>query len=359
MRVRRVLVRFAQRHPRLAATALGLLAAFGILVLSETLCYALNARREHWTFQSRPMLRPDPTLGYRLRPNRRVPRSKSSETRLAYYCWHTIDQYGRRHTPVAEPDARDRFLFLFGGSFAFGDGLNDDQTLASHIAGQAPRYQPCVFACGGYGTAHMLIQIQDPALLSEVPQSTGIALYLFTDPHIPRLIGNLEVAGTFGKRFPYYTVENGQVLYRGSFEEGRPFTTWCYRLLAKSHTVNYLGFSLPLHALNPRSADLFVRIVAESQRAFNLKYPDATFYVLFYPGMKFTATLKPLLEQQGIPCLDYPDLFPGPPESYRLIDGHPNEHANELLAARLVQDLRLDDAATPEAPPTAGESVVD
>ncbi|OQY36439.1 MAG: hypothetical protein B6243_03195 [Anaerolineaceae bacterium 4572_5.2] len=125
----------------------------------------------------------DDLLGYIPVPNTRVNSIKKLGDDLIYDVEYSIDQYSRREVPGLEfrvsgsetsntkPETRNQFILFFGGSFIFGEGLNDDETLPAHVGRLAPRYRPYNYGLSGYGPQQMLantyFHINLPAKLTD------------------------------------------------------------------------------------------------------------------------------------------------------------------------------------------------
>src|SRR5262249_50798654 len=108
-----------------------------------------------------PKFEPDPELGYKHLPGRyrvifsRRARNSSEWERL--FVNETIKHDGTRWTGECEQSSSAN-VYIFGDSFAYGSGVNDEQTFAFLL--QQARKGLCVklFAVGGYGMTQSFIQ---------------------------------------------------------------------------------------------------------------------------------------------------------------------------------------------------------
>ena len=101
---------------------------------------------QHYTRgYSQPLRANGGPLGYAPYPNRVVEAWKIVGSDRIYDVTYTIDSHGLRKTPgiTASAAARSAFLF-FGGSFTFGEGLNDDETLPYQFAKELRFTHPVV-----------------------------------------------------------------------------------------------------------------------------------------------------------------------------------------------------------------------
>jgi len=83
----------------------------------------------------------DAWLGYRLAPNSRVVASRKKGEEILYEVVYSIDAEGRRDTPTAHLQPDPQFMLFFGGSYTFGEGVNDDETMPAQVSQLAPKYR--------------------------------------------------------------------------------------------------------------------------------------------------------------------------------------------------------------------------
>lgn len=103
----------------------------------------------------------DSDLGFQPRPGVHTSRKLVTDTgEVIYDVVYTIDEDGFRAMPEAV--GKSPQVNLFGGSFAFGEGLNDDETLA-HFLLESLRVGVKSYAVHGYGMHQALAILQRPA----------------------------------------------------------------------------------------------------------------------------------------------------------------------------------------------------
>jgi len=152
--------------PRPLATAgLALAAILAALLAAEVLARARGHRP--WTPDpvaadvepGGSLYRPDPTLGYALRPGSYDVTLASG---LRFHATH--DAEGHRTTAAAgagDGGAPDRpEIWIFGDSFSYGWAVGDEQTYPWLLQTAFPRHRVVNFAVGGYGTLQALLQLE-------------------------------------------------------------------------------------------------------------------------------------------------------------------------------------------------------
>lgn len=287
---------------------------------------------------------PDDLLGYTVGPGQTYTSIKKLGDELVYDVSYTIDDHSRRVTPVDDPKGRDKFILFFGGSFVFGEGLNDDETLPAQTARLARGYRPYNYGLSGYGPQQMLAKLQSGTLPTEVSEPTGVAVYVFIDGHVERALGSMWVYNTWGAEMPYYALNaDGDPVRRGSFRTGRPLVSSLYRLLGKSEIARYFNVNIPPN-LRPAHYAFAARLVAAARDSFIEQYPAGRFYVLIYPDEgDYAEDIIPFFEADGLTVLNYDEAFKLSPEEGLGIagDGHPTGLAHRRVAEYLVTDTGL------------------
>jgi len=282
----------------------------------------------------------DELLGISLIPNTNVKSILSIDDQPIWDVTYGTDEFGRRRTVSTLPNIRSQFALFFGGSFTFGEGSNDNQTIPSVFESVSDRFRAYNYGVPGYGTQQMLAKLQSSSVKYEVNEKSGVLFYIYLeDVHEGRVIGQMNVVNGWANNFPYYKLnKEGKPEYRGTFSTGRPVLSVVYGLLGKSQLVRYLGLNLP--NLDAESYLLTAKLIDESRNLFNKQFPDSEFYVVLYPKRNAHRKIVPYLEQAGIRYLDYFDLFDPDADGYNFKgDGHPTPKSNQILAQRLVSDI--------------------
>jgi hypothetical protein len=258
----------------------------------------------------------------------------------------STDKFGRR---INNPDIkRDRHshIFIFGGSFAFGEAVNDYETLPAQLERRLPMFNVYNLGFSGYTVTDILARIRNYHFLDEIPQKNGLGIYLFTDNHIKRALGFMSVIGDWGHRTSAFEDHGSyEFTYVGPHPIAFPIRTYLLRFLFSTNFARFFQIDYPL-SLRDQHYDTFARMI----KALELEYKSRTlkanpFIFVFYPeylkpvdGEK----LKYYLNKHKIHFIDYTDLEMGE----RIVekagvdyDGHPTAKAYEHLAEMLQADL--------------------
>jgi len=300
---------------------------------------ALHARDRTESNVEGEYLREDPDLGYTLLPGSRVHAWSRLGSETIYDAYYNIDSLGHRVTLSGDPGAKRTVAFI-GGSFVFGEGLDDDQTLPSAYALASPQDHVINLGIPGHGPNHVLARLERGELESLLSNETpSIVVYVFIDAHVARCVGSFFITTRFGRRAPYYRLDATSVCRVGDFESGRPLRSLLYRVLRKSAALEWSGFDWP-RSDAADSLELTARVVQRCAQTFEEQVPGGRFVFVAYPGARLASAVLARAELPPMSVLDYTDLFdPASPGHSLAHDGHPSQHANRILAESLAQDL--------------------
>ena len=122
----------------------------------------------YWTFQ----------------PNQSIEGQIIRKNKVSQKYLVNIDENGFRKTPDIQNPKKGAVLF-FGGSFDFGKGLNDDETLPWLISTATKRktYNAAVY---GMGLQNMIMSLKDPSFYEKVP-NTEVIIYSFMPWHMDNI----------------------------------------------------------------------------------------------------------------------------------------------------------------------------
>jgi hypothetical protein len=127
---------------------------------------------------------------------------------LLYDATYTIGGDSRRITPEPENDLA--CLLFFGGSYTYGDGVNDHESMP-YIVGTLQKRKAHNFGFHGYGPHHMLSAIQNGL----VPCKPKLIIYQALVRHVARAAGHTH----WDKHGPKYVLREGRLEYDNHFDD--------------------------------------------------------------------------------------------------------------------------------------------
>jgi hypothetical protein len=155
-------------------------------------------------------------LGYKPIPSADERAFLKDGDRFVFDVAYRTDAYGRRRCPEPSQPATN-FTAFFGGSFTFGEGLADADTLPAQFAARTPEMHVYNYGFSGYGPQQVIAKLEEKRLAEEIPQSNGTLVYVFMSAHVRRAIGSLRMWAQWGRHFPYYAYgEDGSVERAGA-----------------------------------------------------------------------------------------------------------------------------------------------
>lgn len=252
------------------------------------------------------------------------------------------------HHRVTLPTGIDRknLLRIFGGSFAFGEGVEDHESIPSVIASRTKDWRVENRAHPGYGPSHMLRSLKDEDQ-DDAHYEQRKFVYVYIPAHVRRVIGSMRIATTWGRHFPHFrTNDAGKVVFKGDFTYGRPLLSRAYTWMSREAVLRYFDVDFPLQIKGSHLA-LTADVIRAARDRLKSRYPNSEFNVLIYPEHpknEFSSTdILPYLEERSMDVLDYSSLLSeGNPDDYWFeYDGHPTAAAHRIVAEQLSRDLGI------------------
>ena len=233
----------------------------------------------------------------------------------------------------------DKSIIIFGGSFAFGHYLKQQQAFSYKLAQQLnrPVYNRAI---AGLGINNMLYQVNSVKFYSAVPPS-DLVFYVMIEDHYRR--SGIKV---------FHPIESGESAnYRYNAKNDKMeltnFTPVLERL-EKMYLVKLLrNYFVQNYIKNPKNSekitdDMLLRFVKAREKLERKWGNKIDFIVIFYQGISFSSLLKEKLEKNGFIVISTDELTNENlnNELYKQQDnGHPTEDAWNLLTPLIIQNL--------------------
>ncbi len=108
-----------------------------------------------------PFLVPDSLHGYRMRPGafQLTYQKRSFDTIQRFHFYVRVFEDGNRYVGVP-PYPTNRNVFVFGDSFVFGEGVNDEQTFTYLLQSRFPNTRFHLYAYSGYSLSNSYLDFQ-------------------------------------------------------------------------------------------------------------------------------------------------------------------------------------------------------
>jgi|GEM_PF-1398702 len=336
-----------QNHSKAVAVFLGLFMAYCTFMTVEFSCryYFKHFYQEPYTQQTywepSSTVR-DSIMGSKLQADTTISHAYVVNDSLIYKQYYHIDEFGRRITPSTKPDSLyDQFALITGCSFAFGYGLNEQETI-SHFIDSLTGKRPYNYAVSGYGTQQTLELLRSRDLHSEIDEPNGVLIHLFIDDHIKRLIGSRRLIKLWASHFPYYYLDGNELKRNGSFWSGRHVQSRFYRAISESAFIGLFDIDVPWFVTDGH-LKLFSTVLGEAKKEFLKQYPEGRFVVIIGPNSKLAPRVKNVLEEINMEVLDCANLLDKEKKEYKIhwTEGHPSTKYHLEIADTLNAFLNI------------------
>ncbi len=285
-------------------------------------------------------------LGYAPRPSVQARAKRATKKAVMYDVTYTIDENGQRIAPryAFDPDV-DPAIVLFGCSYTFGEGVEDQETAAYKI-GVMTGLNVYNFAFNGYGPQQMLAALDQGLVKKIVHHNKAIVIYQTMLLHIPRAAGYSSWDSHSAR---YILTQDGSVRNSGHFDDQRHFLR---RVIRKSNL--YELFLKDRYMPREKDIDLYLAIIRAAARAVCQQFEGSEFHVILWPGILNEwgtyDRIKEELSSSGIRVHPITDILQGYEEDrlrFQLgpLDYHPNPTTHAIIAdyicKHIIQSNRL------------------
>lgn len=297
---------------------------------------------------------PHPQLGYWFEEEGRFGSSLENKDRVFYNSLVTIKD--RHRASGRFPGPRPLAATFFGGSFTFGRGMNDTETIPA-VFGQAARaYEPYNFANSGWGPAQFLWLLEQGWIRGKVRQMDGIGIYVFIPDHIRRMAGRKRNVYPF----PCYLPDaRDELVYSGSLIDNYPFRFKIIEGFGRELSRKRLSFRLineqllPFQRISRADGELTGLAVNKAARLFKEQF-NGPFYLALYfnpdslSGEEATGVGAMLskIDRDLVGVVGLDSAFSGfEPTELALVpgyDNHPSRLANRLAGEYLARFVEAD-----------------
>lgn len=267
-----VCIAFGSCTTSLAGRVIAINAGVILLALTgiETYLAFPNAHRRATSYETRNAAgeyidrnRPHDVYGWAAVGNQTVHWRKSFRDEIVFDVTFTIDSNGLRVSNSGGSGAAAGCLLFFGGSYTFGDGVNDFETMPYLVSAMSRvKYQVYNFGYSGYGAHNMLAALEHGIVDDLIDCEPKYVIYQGIVDHARRAADR----DTPGPR--YVLDRSGAAIYRGKLHVPRRRSRIARAVVDKR--------------LWGRDVDLLVGIVDAARDQVRARYPNAKFHMIFW-----------------------------------------------------------------------------
>ena len=257
-----------------------------------------------------------------------------------------IDELSRR--PCGNNPLASLHALFFGGSFAFGEGLSNEETLGCQFQTlSGGLYESTTFAMMGWGPGQALVQLGVDALFADIEQHSGVAVFPFISDHIYRTTWKIDTASEFPE-YPFFSLDAGGNL-RGPFnaKDDQGFRVACgfYQFMSEFSPTfrNWVNPSWLRLSSDKEAVTTTAKVLGAASELYRSRF-DGEFIVLIWPRSRLAPDLEDHLVSElsnlGVRVVRVPPLpADGAEAQIHPLDGHPSSTETTWVAQCLLDSL--------------------
>jgi|APTNR8051073442_1049403.scaffolds.fasta_scaffold00732_12 hypothetical protein len=221
----------------------------------------------------RPAYVEHPRLGWVLPPDTTWTERKVIGSDVIYEATYTTDTHGLR-IATGDTEGSDPCVLFFGGSYTFGTGVNDGETMPAQVA-EISGNRVINFGVPGYGPHQMLAALETGFVDDVVDCTPSHAVYQGLNDHMARAAGK-RLYGITGPR--YVLLDDGSVRADGQFNDGRAEPSALQTFLGRSFVYQAIAGSAT--DITAEDVERYMALIDASRKLLEERYPGIDFYVL-------------------------------------------------------------------------------
>jgi len=277
----------------------------------------------------------------------------SKDATLIYDVIYNIGENGFRFTPSSN-DSSTKCVLFFGGSFTFGEGLNDNETLPHYLGTfLANGFKVINLGFHGYGPHQMLSAIENGIIDEETASCKSVkVIYSSIPDHIARASGY----SPWDRHGPKYEIHNGNIFRRGNFDDNTSFLKTTLLSKLNLSFVYKIFFDKRRNIATQKETSKYFAMIEKSKFLLSSKFSESEFTLLFWDKNNLSSEVdkmnSDLINQHLIDSnLNFyfvSDIIPNYQTNSGLytvspFDKHPNKYINKNIAEFISIKLKLKD----------------
>jgi hypothetical protein len=143
--------------------------------------------------------------------------------KTVYKVTYTLNKDDIRISKASGKKGKSKHALLIDGSVAFGEGLNDDETITHHLNESSKIFEAYEIGFLGHGLQHNWLRFKERTLHKIIPYKSGVAIFILNGQDVRRLVGTFDHL-TYAGDFPHIVeVSEGIYEHKGTFATAGTF----------------------------------------------------------------------------------------------------------------------------------------
>ncbi|OAD23229.1 conserved hypothetical protein, membrane [Candidatus Thiomargarita nelsonii] len=246
-------------------------------IFETYLWFKFQQKESMLQYENKDYSQPHDILGYAPQKDIVTTSRNYHGNELLYDVTYSINPYGLRVTP--EPTKKDKkaCILFFGGSFTFGEGVNDEQSMP-YLVGLKSGYRTYNFGFHGYGPHQMLAALEHDLVEETIDCMPTHIIYQVIMGHVSRSAGHSR----WDKHGPKYILgEDGKVKYQGHFDD-QTISSWLGKVRDKSTIYRKIFQNGSYIFVNKQDVELFIQIVNSAKKISKHLFKESLFHVILW-----------------------------------------------------------------------------
>ena len=287
-----------------------------------------------WILEKPQRVVPDPVMGFKNNPGQVIRSSERTANQIIWDKTYTIDENSLRVTPQSDVSTRTGSVSLWGDSFIFGIGLNDDETLAYFLSQRILGRRILNFGVGASATNMMLARLKEGDWVKLLGEGPATMLHIPLQADIGRINGFYTEIAWMGIT-PYFVVGPEGAVRAGTMNEYFSWRVRAYNLIRRYFPGFHGNWPLSYSATHLRYQ---CALIAASASEFKSRAPENSRFILVnHPLLPLPDEVNQCLTSLGVEVM-IPKMQVRP--DHRItFDQHPTRQFNLEFAEVLAQEL--------------------
>lgn len=295
--------------------------------------FKIKKRETIYNIQSNISYSINPDYGYHPQINKIFSESIFKNNKKIDQITYSINEFGHRITGENNKKSKT-CIFFHGGSYTFGQMLNDVNSLPYQLNKQL-KFTKNVYNLGfnGYGPHQFLRKIEIKHLENYQKCEESYIIYIFIPDHIGRVTGKRS----WGDKSPRYILKNQKIIFKGFFSN-YPFKIKMKLRKNFRNSKFFRTFIYDPNSINKTDNKIFINILKEIEEKSKKIWKKTQYVYILWDFDKINdKEIIDFFENKKIVNINNLNLK-GIPVTNEY-DSHPSSEINKIISSTIIKKL--------------------